>query len=245
VLIITHNIEEAVFLADRIVVMGTRPGHIRQIITNTIAHPRDYHSPPFLALVQRLHDVIVSEHLPEEQPAAAAAPSGIAVLEPVPYINVGEVFGLMEILRDNGGQMDVFRLDGLTDYDFGHTLSVVKVGEMFDFLDTPKNRVVLTPLGARFLDADINKRKTILNQQLQTLGLFRYVVQILREANNNSLPLEIVQEEIAMRLPTEDVESLTKTVIGWGRFAELLGYSPEEERVYLDQPAASVTNGAA
>jgi NitT/TauT family transport system ATP-binding protein len=240
ILMITHIIEEAVFLADRIVVMGTRPGHIRQIIANTIPHPRGYQSPAFLALVQRLHDVIVSEHLPEQPAALPGAP----VIEPIPCINLGEVFGLMEILRDNGGAMDVFRLDGLTDYDFGHTLSVVKVGEMLDFLDTPKNRVVLTPLGSKFLDADINARKTMLNQQLQTLGLFKFLVQILREARDKSLPMEIVQEEIVMRLPTEDVESLTKTLIGWGRFAELLGYSPEEERVYLDNPAAATPTPA-
>ena len=243
ILMITHIIEEAVFLADRIVVLGTKPGHIRQIITNTIPHPRDYQSAPFLALVQRLHDVIVSEHLPEQ--SAATTTTGLTVIEPIPSINLGEVFGLMEILRDNGGAMDVFRLDGLTDYDFGHTLSVVKVGEMFDFLDTPKNRVVITQLGSKFLDADINGRKTILNQQLQTLGLFRFLVQILKEAKDNSLTMEIVQEEIVMRLPTEDVESLTRTLIAWGRFAELLGYSPEEDRVYLDKPAAAVPAGVA
>ena len=221
VLIITHNIEEAVFLADRVVVMGTKPGHIRTTFTNTIPHPRDYQSPPFLAMVQRIHDVIVSEHLPEE-PAATAAPTAVPVIEPIPTITLGEVFGVMEILRDNGGAMDVFRLDGLTDYDFGHTLSVVKVGEMLDFLDTPKNRVVLTPLGSKFLDGDINARKTMLNQQLQTLGLFRFLVQILSEAKDHSLPMDVVQEEIVMRLPTEDVESLTTTLIGWGRWAELL-----------------------
>ena len=117
VLIITHNIEEAVFLGDRIVVMGTKPGHIRQIINNTVAHPRDYQSPQFLGLVQRLHDIIVSEHLPEEPAAPSGEPDLLAV-EPLPAINLGEVFGLMEILRDNGSAMDVFRLDGLTDYDF-------------------------------------------------------------------------------------------------------------------------------
>ena len=108
IMMITHIIEEAVFLADRIVVMGTKPGHIRQIVPNTIPHPRDYLSPAFLQLVQRLHDVIVSEHLPEAaRPAAAGAPAGLDI-EPVPCVNLGEVFGLMEVLRDNGGQMDVF-----------------------------------------------------------------------------------------------------------------------------------------
>ena len=75
ILMITHIIEEAVFLADRIVVMGTKPGHIRQIIPNTVAHPRDYQSPQFLALVQRLHDIIVSEHLPE-QPGRRGSSAG-------------------------------------------------------------------------------------------------------------------------------------------------------------------------
>ncbi|MDB5330806.1 MAG: aliphatic sulfonates transporter ATP-binding protein [Phycisphaerales bacterium] len=239
IMMITHIIEEAVFLADRIVVMGTKPGHIRQIIPNTVPHPRNYQSPQFLGLVQRLHDIIVSEHLPEV-PAEAQAASAADMLacEPVPSVNLGEAFGLMEILRDNGGGMDVFRLDGLTDYDFGHTLAVVKVGEMLDFLDTPKNRVTLTPLGAKFLDADINGRKALLNQQLQKLGIFRYVVQMLKEAKGNRLPQEIVQEELVIRLPTEDVETLTKTIISWGRFAELLGYSSDTDELYLDQPVA-------
>ena len=238
IMMITHIIEEAVFLADRIVVMGTRPGHIRQIVPNTIPHPRDYQSPAFQQLVQRLHDIIVSEHLPEQP---AAAPCGEAAdawaCEPIPSVNLGEVFGLMEVLRDRGGQMDVFRLDSLTDYDFGHTLAVVKAGEMLDLLDTPKNQVVLTPLGRQFLDADINERKRLLNRQLQTLAVFRYVLQILREAKDHRLPEEVVEEELAVRLPTEDIPKLFITVVAWGRFAELFGYSPEDQTLYLDQPA--------
>ena len=238
IMMITHIIEEAVFLADRIVVMGTRPGHIRQIVANTIGHPRDYQSPAFLQLVQRLHDIIVSEHLPEQPAAAASGQAADAwACEPIPSVNLGEVFGLMEVLRDHGGQMDVFRLDSLTDYDFGHTLAVVKAGEMLDLLDTPKNQVVLTPLGRQFLDADINERKRLLNRQLQTLAVFRYVLQILREAKDHRLPEEIVEEELAVRLPTEDIPRLFTTVVAWGRFAELFGYSPEDQTLYLDHPA--------
>ncbi|MGA2233758.1 MAG: ABC transporter ATP-binding protein, partial [Tepidisphaeraceae bacterium] len=68
VLIITHNIEEAVFLADRVVVMGSGPGHIRQIMRVTLPHPRQYRAPEFRRLVQKLHDVIVAGQLPEEAP---------------------------------------------------------------------------------------------------------------------------------------------------------------------------------
>jgi NitT/TauT family transport system ATP-binding protein len=234
IMMITHIIEEAVFLADRIVVMGTRPGHIRQIVPNPIPHPRDYQSPAFQQLVQRLHDIIVSEHLPE-QPAptvAAEQAGGIPACEPLPSVNLGEVFGLLEVIRDTRGQMDVFRLDSLTDYDFGHTLAVVKAGEMLELLDTPKNMVLLTLLGKQFLDADINARKLILKTQLQKLGVFRFVVQILAEARDKRLPEDVVQEELAVRLPTEDTELLFKTLVAWGRFAELFRY--EDGVLFLD-----------
>jgi len=227
IMMITHIIEEAVFLADRIVVLGTRPGHIRQIVTNTIPHPRDYQSPAFQQLVQRLHDIIVSEHLPEQPAVAATEAGGIPSVEPLPSVNLSEVFGLMEVLRDNRGQMDVFRLDSLTDYDFGHTLAVVKTGEMLDFLDTPRNSVILTNLGKQFLDADINARKEMLKAQFVQLGVFKFVVQILKEAKNERLPDDIVLEELAMRLPTEDTETLFKTLVAWGRYAELLHHEDE------------------
>lgn len=235
VLIITHNIEEAVFLADRVVVMGSGPGHIRRVVPIDLPHPRDYKSPAFQRTVESLRDLFLSEHLPEHAPPAPA--EQVPTIEPLPCVGPNPVIGLMEILRDNGGQMAVFALDALTDYDFGRTLAVVKGGEMLDFLDTPKNQVVITAAGNQFLDADINGRKVILNRQLQTLGIFRFVLQILNEAAAHRLNGDVVQEELAVRLPTEDIEQLFKTIVAWGRFAELFGYSAESDVLYLDRSA--------
>lgn len=238
VLIITHNIEEAVFLADRIVVLGANPGHIRQIIPVTIPHPRDYHSGPFRNTVQRIHDVIVSHQLPEE-PQPSPSEGGLPRPEPLPHVNLGAVFGLLEILRDNGGQMDIFDLDHLTSYDFGHTLAVIKAAEMFDFIDTPKNSVLLTPTGNDFLDADINGRKVIFRNQLAKLATFRFVTSLLNDAKNHQISKEIVEEELAIRLPLQDVDQTFETIIGWARFAELFAYTPETEMLGFDQPTAA------
>jgi NitT/TauT family transport system ATP-binding protein len=234
ILMITHIIEEAVFLADRIVIMGTNPGHIRQILDNTLPHPREYQDPAFLAMVQRLHEIIVSEHLPEAAPSQAdARAGGIPVCEPLPAVNIGEVIGLLEILHDHGGRMDVFALDNLTEYDFGHTLSVVKAAEMLNLIDTPKNMVVLTDIGYRLLDADINRRKEILKQQLLGLGTFCLTFRILTEARDRRLPAEVVQEELAVRLPTQEVDAVLKTVIDWGRFVELFTYDADAQELRL------------
>jgi NitT/TauT family transport system ATP-binding protein len=234
ILMITHIIEEAVFLADRIVIMGTRPGHIRQVVQNPLPHPRDYQSPEFLAFVTRLHDVIVAHHLPEPPPVPApAAGEEVPTLEPLPYVNMHQVFGLMEIVRDLGGRVDVFTLDKLTRYDFGYTLGVVKAGEMLDFLDTPKNVVLLTPLGNRLLDAHVSERKELLNAQLKKLATFRFIVRIISEASDKRLPKDVMIEELAVRLPNDDPDRMFKTIVSWGRFAELLEYDAKRRTLYL------------
>jgi NitT/TauT family transport system ATP-binding protein len=239
VLIITHLIEEAVYLADRIVVLSANPGRIQQMIQNTVPHPRDYRSPAFLEMVRQIHDVIMGVQLPEEAPAPASpgTPPPMLTLEPLPPVNVGHILGLVEIVNDFGGSVDVFKLDQLTEYDFGHTLAVTKAGEMLDLLDTPKNDVVLTAAGKRLVAGNINARKQIFREQLQTLATFRFVIHILQEAPNHRLPEEVVQEELAVRLTSEDIEKLFRTLVGWGRFAELIGYSPETGTVFLDQPS--------
>jgi NitT/TauT family transport system ATP-binding protein len=233
ILIVTHIIEEAVFLADRIVIMSARPGRIRQVVENRLPHPREYRDPEFLALVQRLHDVIVSEHLPE--PPTHAADAAIPACEPLPPVGVGEIFGLLEIVHDHGGCMDVFHLDNLTDSDFGHTLAVVKAGEMLDVLETPKNTVVLTDTGRRLLAETMDGRKTILRHQLQRLGTFRLFVQALNRAGGLPVPAAEIHAELARRLPAQDVESVFHTAVAWGRFAELFEYDADQRILHMGE----------
>ena len=139
--------------------------------------------------------------------------------------------------------MDVFELDDLTGYDFGHTLGVVKGGEMLYFLDTPQNVVILTDLGRRLLAHDANGRKALVNQQLRTLGTFRFLIQILDRATDKRLPKEVVVEELVIRLPSQAPEQLFDTVVGWGRYAELFGYEPRSEMLYLGLPQAAGAGG--
>ena len=166
-----------------------------------------------------------------EQKAAAAA--GVPMVEPIPAAGISEITGLLEIVNDHNGRMDAFAVDALTDYDFGHTLEVVKAGEMLGLLETPKNLVVVTDLGRRFLHADIPGRKEILNAQLRELGTFSMLIQALQEAPGHHLPTDVIQEELVMRLPSQDVERTFQTVLNWARFAELFTYESEADGVGL------------
>lgn len=245
ILMITHIIEEAVFLADRIVVMGTKPGRIREIISNPVVHPREYQSPAFLSMVQRLHHVIVSEHLPDE-PIVAAPVGEPASLKSIPVVSVGEIIGLMEIVHDHGDQMDVFRLHALSRHEFGHMLAVVMAGEMIGFLDTPKEIVLLTDVGLRFLASDMNARKSQFREQLLRLGLFRHLLGMLDVPDGRALKKDEVKEELVLRMniSEDEAELLFDTIVAWGRFGELLGYALDDETLFLTQPASELKVGS-
>jgi NitT/TauT family transport system ATP-binding protein len=154
-------------------------------------------------------------------------------------VGITQVTGLLEIVADHGGDMDVFALSQLTDYDFDRTIAVVKAGEILDFLDTPRNRAALTNFGRSYLAGDQNARKSLLHHQLRELPTFRFVSDLLGRAPEGRLAAEQVKEELAARLPTEPVEPLFKTIVGWGRYAEFLGFNASSGELYLDQGAGA------
>jgi NitT/TauT family transport system ATP-binding protein len=94
--------------------------------------------------------------------------------------------------------------------------------------------VLLTELGRRFLDADINGRKIIFRAEILTLATFQFVLRLLKEARGNRLHKDIVEEELAMRLTTEDIDKVFQTIVGWGRFGELFNYDASTEELSID-----------
>ncbi len=244
IVIITHHIEEAVFLADRIVVLAANPGRVNRVIMNDVPHPREPESAPFVRLVRRVHDIVTGRDRPEV-PAPPFQRTSTA-LEPLPPAQVGHIAGLMELLADNGGQMDIYSLDQLTDYDFGHTLAVTKAGEMLDFFDTPKNQIVLTDIGRRFVEGDANVRKLLFREQMLQLNTVKFVLKLVDEAGG-VVAADLVEEELAVRLTTEDIPRMFHTLVGYGRYAELFEYDAAREEISVDpayRASASETTGA-
>lgn len=255
VLVVTHNIYEAVFLATRIVVMGTNPGQIRKILDNPLPYPRDYHDPSFIGMADRIHDILTMALIPDEPaapPAPVAAPAVVAApsvaettarltprIEPLPNVNFGEIGGLLERVDAAGGTADIFDLSVEIGKEFGKVLALVKAAELLDFVDTPKHTVVMTPLGKQFLDAKVNERKRLLNQQLRTLHLFQRVCELLKSQENFAVDEDLVLEELAVWLPTERPQTMFKTIVRWGRYAELFGYNADERKLYLDMESTS------
>ncbi|MGA7159809.1 MAG: nitrate/sulfonate/bicarbonate ABC transporter ATP-binding protein [Bacteroidota bacterium] len=233
VLFVTHDIREAVFLANRIVVLSTNPGAIRVILQNEMPHPRDMRSPAFLTMIDHIHDIITNAIIPDE--VVPAVQTAVARhIEPLPYVSPGEILGLLEILDDHNGTIDIFDLAQKTGKDFGSTITVVKAAELLDFVDTPKHNVVFTDTGKQFLKGDVNNRKLLFKQQMLSLRLFEVISGMLQRNEALNLDEEIILEQLAILLPNEDVEKLFETMVAWARYGELFGYNADDKVLYLD-----------
>ena len=224
ILMVTHSIAEAVFMATRLVVMGTHPGTIRAVIDNAMPYPRDEHSPGFLALIQGLHALITQAALPAEpthgSPVAASPPP----LQTLPNVSLSSAIGLLEVLENEGG-MELFDLTRQVDLELSQLLLVVKAAELLGWVTTPGGRVEMTAEGRQFLGADITSRKQRLNVTLRGLFIFDFITQALQAATNHELDETLVLNRLAQTFPRERPQRMLRTVVAWARYAELFKYN--------------------
>ncbi len=243
ILIITHLIEEAVYLGDRILIMGANPGTVRQEIVNTLPHPREYRHPEFLQMVERVHDMVTGVHLPEEAPVSAVGHPACGPCRPIPAVSVGQMMGLLEILADRGGEEDLFAIDALTDYEFGRTIAVVKGAEMLGTVDTPGDLVRLTDVGREIVAAPAPDKRALFQRRLLTLGVFAEVIRFLAEEPDRPRSGDDVRHFLSEKLPGQAIEELFQTIVTWGRYGQLFEYDSRADELGLfggrDEEAAA------
>ncbi|MCX6063582.1 MAG: nitrate/sulfonate/bicarbonate ABC transporter ATP-binding protein [Caldiserica bacterium] len=232
IVMVSHDIKEVVYMADRIVVFSANPGRIRTIVQNKLARPRDYRAPDFLAMVDYLHDIITTNELPDTPPAPATTPAQ-PVFEPLPPVSSGDVVSFVEYLDSHGGQGDVFVLAHEFGKEFSDLINIVKAAEMLDFIDTPKQRTVLTPLGHRFSDMDTEDQKVVWKQQILMLSIFKTIHAEVQASRNGTMLDDEVQDRLAELLPNENPEFTFQTFINWARFGNLLAFDEDSDEVSL------------
>jgi NitT/TauT family transport system ATP-binding protein len=227
VVMVTHSIDEAVEMASRIIVLDAHPGRIKTEFINPMPYPRDPRSQEYLDLSSRIHALITNAVLPftEEQKT-------VSKTEIIPSANIEEILGLLGILATEG-RLGVGDLAEAASRRFDETLQIVRAAELLSFAESPGQDVVITPLGKEFVEADVNDQKKLLNKQLRGLRTFQLLLDTLHQ-NDGEIPYEVLIEDYATRMPYEEPAQLLDTVIDWGRFAELIGYRPKEDVVYLD-----------
>ena len=225
--VVTHSVEEAVFLAGRIVVFGSHPGHVREELVNPLPYPRQERSPEFDGMVDRLHAILTATLLPEPAPAAPQR------LIPFPRVHVSEVTGLLDhLLSRPDGKGHVFELAEDLGVDYDRMSAVVRGAEQLGWVTTPGEVVQLTLVGREGMAMDDSARKDATRARLKKHPLFGRVMAMLVESEG-SMEDEEVLADLTIYFPFIPADSLFQTIVEWGRYAEVLDHDATAGRLML------------
>ena len=235
IFMVTHSISEAVEMATRIVVLFPRPGRLGLVLENSLPYPRDEKSPEFQRLVSLIHECITTTTLPDIPAEAPIAGQPISRarnrMESIPLVPVGQILGLLSILHDSPELSNIYDISDEIGKEFGETIALVKAAEILGLVETPKQEVLFTELGKRFVAADRETRHAIFAEQVFKLRLFHIIIALLEEYEE--VDSARVIKDIGSALPYDNPEKTFQTMIAWGRYAGLMDFNAKTGMVFL------------
>jgi NitT/TauT family transport system ATP-binding protein len=262
IFIVTHNIEEAVMLSDRVMVLGRNPARIRSDFNIRLKHPRDRKSARFVELVDYIYKVMtepeVEHDLPDAEttaeillptgrltkdalkkgaPKKQEGPLRTTKYQMLPHARVGGIAGLTELLHDRGGREDLFRLAEELVMDVEDLLPILEACVMLGFARLTEGDVQITPQGVIFADADIQQRKVLFRQAaLEHITILKQIDSILKRKSDHSIADEFFHDILDEHFAEDEVQRQFETAMNWGRYAEIFDYDREKGRLVQTEP---------
>jgi NitT/TauT family transport system ATP-binding protein len=234
ILMVTHNIEEAITLADRIVVMGKDPGHVVADLAVDLPHPRHRKSPEFIAKVDLIYATLAGQ-TETESFELGTAPGEPGRTRSLLNVQAGNLAGLLEAVAEKpGDRADLYQLAEELKVDSDHLLLLTEAAELMGFATVAQGDINLTSLGQTFVDASILARKEIFAARIRRLPMFRWLLNMLEKSDLHALEWDVIQSALELEFPPEEAEKQVEIAVNWGRYAELLSYDDGKATIYLE-----------
>ncbi len=244
IVMVTHNIEEAVLLADRILVLGTNPGRIQTDMVNPLPRPRRRRTPEFDELVDQIYRMMTQRTAPAEQPAAPSGPvTGTVSDTPLPRATVDGLSGLAEILLGrHGGSADLADLADSLGLEVDDLLPLVDALVLLGFADLRGDRLELSANGQVFAGASIQDSKEIFARAaLDSAPLVRTIYSGLRGSLDDTLPAGFFTDILRNSFGAEDAARQLDVAVNWGRYAELYDYDATRGQIIREKQGIGAT----
>ena len=252
IFLVTHNIEEAVLLADRIIVLGRNPGHVRTDFKVTaLPHPRDRKSQAFTQLVDYIYKVltrpdVVPADVPSLAPGRRIRDQRLMHYEMLPHARPGGIAGLLEMVidltdKDPSGRADMYRLADELAFEIDDLLPIVDAAVLLGFLRLEEGDVFVTPAGREFAESEILKQKEVFRQAaLGHVLLLRQITRALDNKSDHTVPEEFFLDMLDEQFSEEEGQRQLETAINWGRYAELFDFDAARRRFTMPETEESV-----
>ncbi|MCY0871256.1 nitrate/sulfonate/bicarbonate ABC transporter ATP-binding protein [Acidithiobacillus caldus] len=237
ILLVSHNIEEAVLMADRVLVFGSHPGTIRREIPIPLAQPRDRSAENFRVLVEEIYGLMTTR-----DGRGGGEPNLPDIRQRLPRVSINRMAGLLEALDELGrkGQGAWVRLAALSHakgFSIDDLFPLLESLELLGFAETEEDRVRLTTAGHQFVQGGVQERKLLFARHLlQRVPLAAHIRSVLDARTHHRAPAARFLSELEDRLPEDAARSVLETVIYWGRYAEIFAYDDNHAEFSLDDP---------
>jgi NitT/TauT family transport system ATP-binding protein len=235
VILVTHNIEEAVLMCDRILLFSTNPGRIIREIKVDLKQPRNRLDPPFRDLVEKIY-VAMTARSPAQQRLGPVATSIDTIL---PRVSANLLSGLLETLAGEPykGKADLPVLADELHMEADDLFPVSDALQMLNLAEIEGGDIKLTDTGKQFVEAGTDDRKKIFQRQLlANVPLAAHIRRILQERTNHVAPKSRFFDELEDHMSSEDAEETLRSVTAWGRYAEAFAYDDGAQAFSLENP---------
>jgi NitT/TauT family transport system ATP-binding protein len=239
VILVTHNIEEAVLMCDRILVFGSNPGRVLSEIEVTLTQPRDRLDPQFRELVERIYVAMTAR-----TPATPAGTRteffpGLGIGSILPHVSSNELSGLLEAVAaaPYNGTADLPKIAGELQMEIDELFPVAETLQMLRFAELEGGDLKVTEAGAAFFNAGRDERKRIFARQLLAyVPLAAHVRRVLDERTSHVARKSRFIDELEDFMTEAAAEQTLRAIISWGRYAEVFAYEDESARFTLENP---------
>ncbi|AKA68962.1 nitrate/sulfonate/bicarbonate ABC transporter ATP-binding protein [Clostridium scatologenes] len=242
IIMITHGIEEAVLMSDKIVMLSRNPAHIIAEIKVDLPHPRNRKSPEFEKIVDSVYKLLIKGKTEdnEEKKLSKSVSLGKEKEEngekliQIPDAHVGVMSGLLELIDDNSGKMDIYQLGGDLMMEIDDLLPNIEGISILNFAEVKEGDIFITELGKEFVELDKDESKELFKKQLEGISTFKLIMNVLNNKKNHKMKEEFFKELFKQHFSHHEIEGMMDIIIDWGRYAELFTYDHDSEELYLD-----------
>ncbi len=234
VLMVTHNIEEAVLMCDRILVFSSNPGRVASELIVPFPHPRNRLDPAFREMVDGIYALMTRRAVPEPKAAAVQAHP---LAMPLERVGINLMAGLMEAVAapPYDGRADLPALAATLHYEVDDLLPLGETLQLFRFAILEEGDILLTEKGRAFTQADVDGRRVLFAEALRAhVPLAGMIRQVLDERWNHRASAVRFRDELEDHMSPDYAADTLRAVIGWGRYAELFSYDEEAEQFNLE-----------